>query len=987
MDSTFKMYQRLMPFKVSEILFVSSPYDAFIMEEDGALMEDVLTSYKGVGLINPPRFTVVSTAEEALVLLRERPFDLVVTMPRFFGMDAITLGTKIKEIDPDLAVVLLIHNLKSLKEVSEEISEESIDKVFVWSGNRSIMLAIIKWCEDKRNVAFDTKTGMVRVLILVEDSPYYYSSLLPILYESVVKQTQKILDESINEEHRLMKLRARTKVLLASNYEEGMVLYMKYKPYTIGIFSDVRYERNNEIDAEAGFTLIKKIREDSPNLPGLLLSSETVNREKAYKIGVSFQDKNSPTLLRDLKGFFIKNLGFGDFVFRMPDGTEIGRAQNLIELEKKLGEISEISFEYHLINGHFVNWFMARSEIFLASRLKQLLKQGIDFENLRCKIISYIHDKRVLKKRGIVAHFKAYHFEDELDFVKIGDGSLGGKARGLAFMGRYIQQNLRKFSKFKKINISIPKTIVLTTDCYDDFIVKNDLENFIHHIDCEDSVIAERFLETELPFGLMEDLRVYLSKVNMPLAVRSSGLLEDSKYQPFAGLYKTYMLSNNDPNLDVRLGELAKAIKLVFASVFYAGPKAFSRTTLSRTEEEKMAVVIQHLVGEQYGDYFYPSLSGTAQSYNYYPIQYMKSEEGIAQIGIGFGKVVVEGGQALRFSPAYPKFLPQFATVDDMLKNSQQHFYALKITNENRELLIVDDERNLAKREIYDAIDEFPVKSLSSSFDPQNNMIRDSFRKGSIPVMLFAKLLKHDNYELAEFLATLLPVAQKGLGCEVELEFAVILPKNPNDNLEFYLLQARPMVTGESSCDVSILEEDIEDSICFSSSTLGRGEFDDIEDIVLVKKDKFDIKNTVVMTKEVSRMNALLEKEDRKYLLVGPGRWGSSDRCLGIPVGWEDISGVGAIVEANIEGFNPDPSQGTHFFHNLTSLGIPYFTIHSKSDFFNWDYFDQFEVHDESENLIHIRLKEPVLIQIDGKKNSGIILPTKKEPIDEFEEY
>ncbi len=970
-----------MPHKIREILFVSSPYDAFIMEEDGALMDDVIRSYKGVGLSQPARFTVVPTAEDALEMLQTRQFDLVVTMPRFFGMDAITLGKRIKEIQHDITVVMLVHNIKSLSSVGSSIPPNSIDKVFTWTGNRSILMAIIKWAEDRKNVDHDTQLSMVRVIIVVEDSAYYYSSFLPLLYDAVMKQTQKNIDDSLNDEHRLLKLRARTKILLAENYEEGMVLYMKYNACTMAILSDIRYERNDEIDAEAGFHLIENVKKDNANLPVLLMSTETHNREKAYRRGVNFLDKNSPTLHHELKKFLVQHLGFGDFIFRTPDGEEVARVTNLRGMERTLQKVEQGTFEYHLINGHFVNWFMARSEVFLASRITDMMSKNEDSEKIRKKLVSYIHEKRVQKKRGIVTTFDANSFEDEFDFVRHGEGSLGGKARGLAFMSRYLVENARKFSKFKKINLSIPKTLVLTSDAYDNFLDYNELNNFLDYnklvnfvssSKCNDEEIANQFVNAKLPDDLANDLRVYLLKSTVPIAVRSSGLLEDSKYQPFAGLYHTYMLPNNHSDIEVRLDQLAKAIKLVFASVYFAGPQAFARTTMNRTEEEKMAVVIQHVVGEQYGDYFYPSVSGVAQSYNYYPVQHLEQEDGIIQMGLGFGRIVVEGGKFIRFSPKYPQFLPQFSDAKDMVRNSQKYFYALKIKNESRDLLIADEDRNLARREVFDCVGEFPVKIVSSEYFGNDDIIREGFSNKGAPVVLFSKLLKFNQYDLPDFFSKLLQVAQEGLGCEVEIEFAFNIPKSSDEPLDFYLLQVRPMVAGENSGAIIIDEEEKDDALCYSTQCLGQGELE-LTDIIYVQWDKFDIRNTVNIASEISKFNSKFEALGRKFLLVGPGRWGSSDPALGIPVSWSDISEVGAIVEAMTEDFKPDPSQGTHFFHNLTSLGIPYYTVYSSEDFLDQDLLDSMLVKERGEYVSHVELERPLILKVAGRTNEGII--------------
>ncbi len=971
MDATFKTYQQLMPYRVGEILVVSSPYDAYIMEEDGGLLEHVFTSYSGIGLLNPPRFTVVGSAAKAIELLTQKIFDLVVTMPHNLGMSVSELGCEIKKLAPDLPVILLVQDSRSSLEYDDEQFQKNIDRVFIWSGNRNIMLAIVKWVEDQRNVAHDIAVAAVRVLIFIEDSPYYYSSILPLLYSAIVRQTQTILDESLNDEHRLMKLRARTKILMAKDYEEGMQLYERYRPYIIGILSDVRYPREGKVDPEAGFRFRENVLKDTEDIPVLLLSSEKTNQDKAESIGAAFLNKNSKSLHKKIKNFLVKHLGFGDFVFRREDGTEVARASNLASLEKNLAIVPAESLRYHSSWNHFSNWLMARSEVVLAEKFRKKHIQKLSTDEIRKYLISSIHELRLLKQRGVVAEYRAAEFETDTNFYKIGNGSLGGKARGLAFMSKYLQQNISYLNDLTKIEVKIPQSLVLTTSCFDDFLNENDLQDFYEN-DYKDADIVERFLTTHLPRKLGSDLKKYLEKINYPLAVRSSSLLEDSKFRPYAGLYCTYMLPNNHPDLDERYAQLSRAIKMVYASVFFEGPRAFSKTTLHRTEEEKMAILIQEVSGDRHGDVFYPALSGTAQSHNFYPVSYMESDEGIAHLALGLGKTIVEGEQALRFSPKYPQFLPQFSSVEATLKNAQKSFFALDMKHHEQTLEYGEDE-NLVKREIFEAIDEMPVKMLAGAYNRNDNVIRDSYSSAEPPVMNFSKILKYDLIQLPELLNKMLEIGKKGLGSDFEMEYSVNLSSGQKDKAEFMLLQVRPMTTSKDLLSVEISDEDIADAVCFSSSALGRGKYQNIADIVMVKPESFSSKTTIPLVQEISKLNAILEKEGRKYLLLGPGRWGSADHCLGVPVAWQDISGVSAIVEASIDNFSVDPSQGTHFFQNITSLGIAYFTIHSADDFVRWDWFKEQNIKTETDLLCHIRLEEPLSILISGKTNIGVI--------------
>jgi len=971
----FKVFHELMTNKIREILLVSSPYDAYVMEEDGRLASRIINEYRGLNLSQPPRVTRTSSAYAALEYLNEKKFDMVITTPHLEELDAYSLGRAIKKVKPDLPVILLAQSLRGLPNQPEHTNGQGIDKVFIWSGVPDFLLALVKNAEDRLNVDYDTKKANVRVLLLVEDSPLYYSSFLPLIYQEVVKQTQAVLEVGLNEEHRLLTMRARPKILLAVNYEEALALYERYQPYLFGVMSDSRLPRAQKLDDDAGFSLLAQIRKDIPDLPLLLMSSESGNQEKAKKIPAVFLDKNSPNLLSEIHHFFLNHLGFGHFVFRMPDGTEVDRASNLRELEEKVARIPEESLWFHARRNHFSNWLMARSEIGLASAFRAV--QASEFssaEEMRRYIVSNLHGLRRWRQKGVVAQFNTAYFDPDVsDFVKIGQGSLGGKARSLAFMSALLQEDPAIYEKYKDIHIEIPKTLVISTDAFESFVSRNHLQHFAAE-DVPDQEIADAFLKAQMPDWLVQELDFYVSQVNDPLSVRSSSALEDLQFQPYAGLYQTYMIPNNHPDPSVRLKQLTKAVKLVYASTYYESPKAFARHTSNRPQEEAMAVIVQKLTGEEYGNYYYPAISGVAQSHNFYPIPPMKREDGIAYIALGLGKTVVEGERALRFSPRHPTSMPQFSTVDDILSNAQRYFYALKIRSYPEDLSFYRYS-NLERREVDEAEEEFPVRALASTYIPDEHRIRDSGYLKGPKILTFAQVLKYNAFPLPSLLSDFLELGRRAMGCPVEIEFSATLSPDPGQKSSFFFLQMRPMVADLETLDVKITAEEVQKAFCFSNQALGNGRNKDIADIVYVKPEDFKPEATVAMAKEIGRLNAELVKEKRPYLLVGPGRWGSADRWLGIPVQWHDISGVGAIIELRSALLKADPSQGTHFFQNITSLGIHYVTVSEGSeDRFDWERIRSFHAVQETRFLRHVRLDQPFLLKIDGKTSQCVMI-------------
>ncbi len=989
--SSLKLYHELMANKVGEILLVSCPYDAFIMEEEGRLSTRIINEYKGLNLSKPPRLTLVSSAYDAFERLKIKKFDLIIAMPSLDGMDVFDFGAKVKEKYADLPFFMLLHNTCDIDNYICLDNSTAIDRTYIWGGNTDLLLAIIKNFEDEMNVDFDTANAGVRVIIMVEDSPYHYSSFLPVLYKQIVLQTQSVIDDSINEEHRLLKMRGRPKILLAHNYEEAVALYEKYKPYLLSVFSDMRYHRKGEEDESAGYKLLASIKKEIPGIPLLILSTEEHNREKAADIPAVFINKNASNLNDMIKSFFATFLGFGAFVFRMPDGEEIARASDLRTLEKLLDEIPDESIVFHAMNDDFSKWFMARSEIDFALSLKTYkISDFPDPRVLKKFLIDSIHAERKGYSKGQIIDFDSNKFDLDTHFVKIGNGSLGGKARGLAFMASQIKKNSSLQEKFPGIDISIPRTFVISTQGFKRFIEENHLFKLLDAQEkLDDHQVVDYFIKATLPEWLKKSLKAYLQSVKYPIAVRSSSLFEDAHYQPFAGLYNTYMLPNSDPSLERRLERLIVAVKLVYASTYLKAPRSYAKSTMHRTEDEEMAVVIQQLAGKVHGNYFYPAISGVAQSYNFYPIKHLKAEDGITHIALGLGKIVMEGGLTLRFCPKYPQFLPQFSMVDDILENSQKYFYALKLDafpyhDDDKLISSLIQDPAVEKLELSDAVNHPAVRSLSSTYHVQDNKIRDSFSKKGFPVLTFADILKHKAFPLPELLDEVTRIGSRWMGASVEVEFAVNLPDSVDEKPHFSLLQIRPMGRYKQNLGVEIGKKEIQEAFCFSSLSLGNGEYKDIYDIVYVDPDVFDPGKTVEIAGEINKINARFNETGRKYILIGPGRWGSSDRWLGIPVVWNDISNVGVMVETTIESIKADPSQGSHFFQNITSLGISYITVVDKrDDFIDYDFLKCQICETKTDYLKHIKFDDPVKILVDGKTSQAVLMPYQEEHPDD----
>ncbi len=975
LSSRFKLFHELMPTKVQHILLISSSYEAWIMEEDSRISEQIVTEYRGLNLSRPPRLTWVSSLDEALEQLAELPFDMVITFSRSVDDRAVTLGRKIKQAKPGIPVVLLTH-----QEVLPETSpawheqEKSIDLVVYWSGQAEILLAIVKCIEDRFNAVPDTRTAGVRVILFVEDSPYYLSLLLPILYKELVIETQAVIEDGLNEEHRLLSMRARPKILLAHSYERAMELYEQFEPYVLGVISDMRFYRNHVLDGSAGLQLLSHIKRDRFDIPLLLTSSESRNAELAETIPSCFIDKNAPSLHEAVKSFLVDHLGFGNFVFRMPDGTAYDQATNLYALEKKLESIPVESFLFHCRHNDFSRWFYTLAEVELASQVRPLRDQTFDnAENHRRHLIKIIKEKRIARQRGVIVNFDRDRFDPDTNFAKTGHGSLGGKARGLAFFSAMLHRNQEKLGAFPRFDIVVPQTLVVTTDAFDEFIEINRLHDLTREGLPDEEVLA-RVRDTVFPARLSQQLTDYLRAADYPLAVRSSSILEDAQFKSYAGLYHTCMLANDHPDFTFRRTQLENAIRRVYASTYFLAPKAFSRRVGNQIEQEKMAVILQQVVGSRYGNFYYPAISGVAQSLNYYPFSRMKPEDGIVSIALGLGKAVMEGEKILRFSPRFPEILPQRSTIRDILNNAQQHFYALPL-GRNGANPEATDANTLGRMAITEATDDFPVRYLSSTYDLAEERIRDQFSSQGIPLPTFASILKYRAYPLPQAILTLLEMGREGMGCPVEIEFAVDFPDEARGRARLAVLQIRPMSAREEMLEVEFTREDFASAFCICHQALGNTDNRTMADLVYVRPETFDPSKTIPIARELGKINATLLKEGRKYVLIGPGRWGSADHWLGIPVTWSDIGGVGAIVETVHPSINADPSQGSHFFHNITSLGINYLNVGTHSqDLIDWQYLAGLTVVDETEHVVHVRSPEPFALRVDGRRRVGVLL-------------
>ncbi len=970
-------FANLMNKRIYNVLLIATKYDAFMLEDDGRVDEQIFNEYTSLSLRYPPRFTQVTTEEEALAELKDRNFELIICMPNMDNRDIFAAATEIKIHYPNIPIVVLT---PFSKEVSKRIANEdlsAIDYVFSWLGNAELLLAIIKLIEDKMNAPDDTASVGVQIILLVEDSVRFYSSALPHLYKFVLEQSQMFAKEALNDHQRTLRMRGRPKIKLARTYEEAVRIFNQYRDNMLGIISDMSFMHDGVKDPYAGYKFGQYVRKTGLIIPFVLESSEASNKVYAKELGASFIDKNSKSYPQDLRKKIMQRFGFGDFVILNPQTKEeIMRIKDLKDLQKKVFQIPDDSLVYHLSRNHFSRFFYSRAMFPPAEVLKRVdVSDYKDMDEARKLIFDLIVQYRRMKNSGVVAVYQKERFDEYSNFARIGDGSLGGKGRGLAFIGAMV----KRYPKLEHDHfaVTIPKTVVICTDIFDEFMETNELYPVVLS-EVDDETILKYFLRASLPARLIEDLMAFFDVVKSPIAVRSSSLLEDSHYQPFAGIYSTYMVPKLEDKYDM-LRTLSDAIKAVYASVFYRDSKAYMTATSNLIDQEKMAIVLQEVVGNRYNDRFYPTISGVARSLNFYPIGNEKAEDGIANIALGLGKYIVDGGQTLRFSPRHPHNILQMSTMDFALRETQTRFYALDLKN-LADQFSVDDSFNLLRLNLKDADADGSLKFIVSTYDPYDQVIRDGYYPGGRKILSFVNVLQHEVFPLADTLDQILHVGQDEMGRPIEIEFAVNIDPQNLGFATFYLLQVRPIVDNKEVMEEDLTLVEQEDTILTSTSVLGHGIVTDVQDIIYVKTGAFCSSNNQSIAYDIEKMNRQFTGEEKNYVLVGPGRWGSSDSWLGIPVKWPHISNARVIVECGLENYRVDPSQGTHFFQNLTSFGVGYFTINPfKGDgWFDERYLNSLPAVEETEYLRHVRFDKPVVIKMDGKKSLGVVLKPEK---------
>ncbi len=963
-------YQNLMQWRIINVLLICSNYDAFILEEDGRINEKIFLEYASKNFRYPPQFTQVSSSEKAFELLEKKKFDLVITMLNIGKTDAFEMAKKVKERSKDIPVVALTHFSRevSIKLINEDLS--SIDYVFCWLGNPSLLLAIIKLLEDKMNADYDINQKGVQAILLVEDSVRYYSSYLPTIYQAIFDQTVELMTEGLNEHQKTLRMRARPKILLAKTFEEAAHLYKIYKNNLLGVISDISYCVQGQMDKEAGIKLARLIRKDGSRIPILLQSSETWELGTMKELGLNFINKYSKTLLIELKNYIKGNYGFGDFAFRDPEkDIVLNKANNLRSLQVKISEIDAKSLMYHVSNNHFSRWFKARALFSIADLFAQ--KSTEDFNNIE-EIRSYLFDTiknyRKTMGRGIIAN----RLDEYAIFTRLGDGQLGGKARGIAFIDSFINK-YKLMPAWSNVIVTIPRTVVLTTDLYDEFIEDNNLYEFAIS-DTTDEKVIERFSRAAVPLRTKEYVKEICEAIKSPLAVRSSSLLEDSHYQPFAGVYSTFMIPNNHHDKNVRCYQLEQAIKSVYASVFFKESKAYIAATANVIDQEKMGIVIQEISGGKYENRFYPAISGVARSVNFYPIEPEKYEDGIVNIAFGLGKIIVDGGCSMRFCPKYPKKILQLTTSDLPSNNSQNEFYALDLSPEKFHPS-VNEAVNLLKLNIKHAENDRSFKLVASTFDYHDHTIRDGIHEGGKKIITFANILKYNSFPLADILQKLLTIGQQEMNCQVEIEFSASLDSQKGQPQTFHVLQIRPIVESEETNQINLEQYSEEKIILSSNQALGNGVIDNVFDIVYVKPEAFNPADTKLIATTIDKLNSRFIEDKKNYILIGPGRWGPNDPWLGIPVKWSQISAARLIIESGLNNYHIDPSQGTHFFQNLTSFKVGYFTINSfiKDGFYDVAFLNKQKELFENKYVRHVQFLHPAVIKIDGRKSKGIV--------------
>lgn len=982
-------FVNLMMRHIYNVLIVANPYDAFMLEDDGRVEEKIYNEYAQLGLRYPPTFTQVSTIEEAEKILNSTKIDLVICMPGNADNDAFTVARSIKQKFPDIHCVVLTPFSHGISKRMENEDLSIFDYVFCWLGNTNLILSIVKLIEDRMNIDHDIQAAGVQMILLVEDSIRFYSSILPNLYNYILQQSQNFATEALNRHAATLRMRGRPKVLLARTYDEAMQLYEKYKDNCLGVISDVRFPihahpehqgamggNKEEKDPEAGFKLLEAIRREDEYVPLIMESAESANRERAEREGFKFVDKNSKMLSVDLRHLMEEHMGFGDFIFRDPKThQEIMRIHTLKELQDNIFKIPRDSMLYHISRNHMSRWLCARAIFPVSNFLKHVTWHKLqDVDAHRQIIFDAIVQYRHMKNLGVVAVFDRGKFDRYAHFARIGDGSLGGKGRGLAFLDNIIKTH-PDFNRFCGATVQIPKTVVLCTDVFDQFMEQNNLYD-IALSDAPDEVILQHFLEAQLPDSYIADFFTFFEATHSPIAIRSSSLLEDSHYQPFAGIYSTYMIPNLDDKYEM-LRMLAAAIKSVYASVYYRDSKAYMTATSNVIDQEKMAVVLQEVVGQNHGDRYYPTMSGVLRSLNYYPVGEEKAEEGIASLALGLGKYIVDGGQTLRVSPWHPHQVMQLSEMETALRETQTRFYALDMKRDVGSDFKVDDGFNILNLRVKKAEKDGTLQYIASTYDPYDQIIRDGVYEGGRKVISFCGVLQQDVFPLPEIMQMSMKYGAEAMRRPVEIEFACNL--NADRTGDFYLLQIRPIVDSKQTLveDVAALPDD--ECLLRSHRSLGHGIVDDVSDVVYVKYDNhFTAMNNPAVAADIERINRQMIDEGRGYVLIGPGRWGSSDPWLGVPVKWPHISAAKVIVEVALKNYRVDPSQGAHFFQNLTSFGVGYFTVDTNQSsaqggMVRKDILDTMPAAEETQYVRHVRFKRPLRILMDGTKQEGAI--------------
>lgn len=972
-------FNELMQKRIHSVLLIASPYDAFIMEEDGRVEEQLYFEYNALNLSSPPRVTRVNDSTEAIASLGSKQFDLIIDMPGPDISESFNGLHEIKRLAPSTPIVVLT---PFSKEVSRRLAHEdlsAVDYVFSWLGNMDLLLAIIKLLEDRMNADYDVNTVGIQTIMLVEDSVRFYSSVLPHLYKFLLQQSLHFSTEALNEHEQMLRMRGRPKVILARNYEEAAELYNKFGDNMLGVITDVSFMRNGEKDPRAGIRLAEHIRARDPYVPIIVESSETANGALTAPFNGIFLDKNSKKLPVDLGDAITANFGFGDFIMRDPDtGGEIMRITSLKDLQYKMMEIPDKTLYYHAKRNDISRWLYSRAMFAIAEVIKQHRTRSIDeVPQARLHFLDAIVSYRRMKNRGVVAVFQKDRFDRYSNFARIGKGSMGGKARGLAFIDSIIKKYPRTENfDGTKVSITIPRTVVLCTDLFDRFMADNGLYPLALS-QAPDSEIHAAFIAAKLPDDLTDDLSALLDVVDKPLAVRSSSLLEDSHYQPFAGVYATYMIQNRAGERERTLRMLSDAIKSVYASVFYADSKSYMTATSNVIDQEKMAVIIQEVVGVRHADLYYPSFSGVGRSLNYYPIGDERAEEGVVQVAVGLGKTIVEGGTALRFSPHHPSKVLQTSTLDLALRDTQTRMLALDMTDDAPCDFTADDGFNLRSLRVQQAAADGSLKYMVSTFDINDQIIRDTDAGPGRKVVTFANMLNHGSFPLAEAAAFMLETGQREMARPVEIEFAGVV--NGASDGTIYWLQIRPIVDKKEMGDEQVLALDEEQTILRSTTALGNGNIEGVATVVYVRPEAFNSANTPAIAREIEKLNRQFLDNSEPYMLIGPGRWGTSDPALGIPVKWPHISGARLIVESSLPGYRIEPSQGTHFFQNLTSVGAGYFTIDVNSGHYDIACLDAQPAFYESENLRVVRFDAPLAIALNGRTGLGVVAKPKQQ--------